>query len=143
MVGDTLWFSRDFSSGDTLWHSLGFEFTVGLGVENSGHFAGFIPKEPFHPTVFAAEERVVLAREKVDGFPIYPSVNEFVAQSRDRNVAIVAAVDQSVVADVISGSAADRAGHGGGNVPVHVSGATGGERSGRALGHFCFGRSAV
>src|SRR5580698_9060887 len=92
---------HDLSSGHTLWHSPGFEFTVGMGVENSGHFAGFIPKEPFHPTVFPAEERVVLAGEKFDGFPVCPSVNEFVAQSRDRNVAFVAAVDQSVVADVI------------------------------------------
>src|SRR5271155_3374903 len=85
---------------DILWHSLGFELTVGMGVENSGHFAGFIPKEPFHPTIFPAEERVILAREKFDGFPVCPSVNKFVAQSRDRNVAFAAAVDQSVVADV-------------------------------------------
>src|SRR5208282_1067194 len=88
-------------SGDALWYSFGFEFTIGMGVENSGHFAGFIPKEPFHPTVFPAEERVVLAGEKFDDFPVCPSVNEFVAHSRDRNVAFVAAVDQSVVANVI------------------------------------------
>src|SRR5271163_3961051 len=92
---------RSLPRGDTLWHSLSFEFTVGMGVENSGHFAGFIPKEPFHPTVFPAEECVVLAGEKFDDFPVCPSVNEFVARSRDRNVAFVAAVDQSVVADVI------------------------------------------
>jgi hypothetical protein len=85
----------------TLWHSLGFEFTVGMGVENSGHFAGIVSKEPLHPTVFPSEERVVLAGKKFDGFPVCPSVNEFVAHSRDRNVAFVSAVDQSVVADVI------------------------------------------
>src|SRR5208282_1366927 len=88
-------------SGDALWYSFGFEFTIGMGVENSGHFAGIIPKEPFHPIVFPAEERVVLAGEKFGAFPVRPSVNEFVAHSRDRNVAFVTAVDQSVVADVV------------------------------------------
>jgi hypothetical protein len=50
-----------------LRHSLGFEFPVAMGVENSGHFAGFIPKKPLHPTVFPAEERVELAGEKFNG----------------------------------------------------------------------------
>jgi hypothetical protein len=44
---------------------------------------------------------MALAGEKFDGFPVCPSVNKFVARSRDRNVAFVAAVDQSVVADVL------------------------------------------
>jgi len=72
-----------------------------IGVENSGDFAGIIPKKPFHPIVFPAEECVVPAGEKFGGFPVRPSVNEFVAHSGDRNVAFVAAVDESVVADVI------------------------------------------
>src|SRR5271155_1587810 len=88
---------------DILWHSLGFELTVGMGLENSGHFAGFIPKEPFHPTVFPAEERVVLAGEKFDGFlaPGLGELGESIALAHDGNFAFVAAVDQSVVADVI------------------------------------------
>jgi hypothetical protein len=61
-------------SRETLWHSLSFEFTVAMGVENSGHFAGFIAKEPFHPTVFPAEERVELAGEKFGDFPACPSL---------------------------------------------------------------------
>jgi hypothetical protein len=93
----------DLSSGDPLWHSPGFEFTVGMGVKNSGHFAGFIPKEPFHPTVFPAEERVVLAGEKFDGFlaPGLGGFGESIAFANYENVAFVAAVHQSVVADVI------------------------------------------
>jgi hypothetical protein len=92
--------THDLSRGDTLWHSLGFEFTVGMGVENSGHFAGFVPKEPFHPTVFPAEERVVLAGEKFEGF-LVPGLREFgesIAFANNENVAFAAAVDQSAVA---------------------------------------------
>jgi len=98
--GDESQFQGDARYGDglptispagILWHAPGFEFTVGMRVENSGHFSRFIPKEPFHPTVFAAEERVVLTGEKFDHFPVCPSFNEFVAHSLDPNVAFVAA----------------------------------------------------
>ena len=74
-----------------------------MGVENSGHFAGFIPKEPFHPTVFPSEKRVVLAGKKFDGF-LAPGIRELGSLSPSRmigNVTFVAAIDQSVVADVI------------------------------------------
>jgi hypothetical protein len=46
--------------------------TVGIGVENSGHFAGFIPNEPFHATVFPAEQPGVFAGEEFDGLPRLP-----------------------------------------------------------------------
>jgi hypothetical protein len=90
-------------AGDTLWHSLGFEFTVGMGVENSGHFAGFIPKEPFHPTVFPAEERVVLAGEKFDGF-LAPGLknSESLSPLRTTKMSPLSPPStESVVADVI------------------------------------------
>src|SRR5271155_1720112 len=74
-----------------------------IGVENSGDFAGIIPKKPFHPIVFPAEECVVPAGEKLDGFlvPGPSGFGESVAFANDDNVAFDAAVDQSVVADVI------------------------------------------
>src|ERR1700685_2469221 len=68
--------------------SLSFDLTVTKSVENSGHLAGLISKEPLCRAVFSTEEHVVLARKKFSSFLVRPRVIELVTDSCDRTLAL-------------------------------------------------------